>query len=228
MGTSGIPNLPPIDIIERHGLTEVQVHCDVQFSEEQLASINTNLHEMGQPPIRNRKRRLRWATSREDGGYWEFHIETYTIADKQENSPTLHLQVGAHKLIRDVPTVHLRSTRTSWRIKTLVETLSQEKLASRFDCSLIWHSLPRAWLLPEILPLNARFPEGSVIQEISGVAGGSIDGTVKFVVDRISTNPIMFHVWLAFQYQQALTPKILTQVVSHGSSMLENINMWEN
>ena len=110
----------------------------------------------------------------------------------------------------------------------MVEALSQEKLAPRFDCSLIWHSSPRAWLLPEILPLNTRFPEGSVIQEISGVAGGSIDGTVKFVVDRISTEPTMFHVWLVFQYQQTLTPEILTQAISHGSSMLENINMWEN
>ena len=228
MATAENPNPPPISIIEKHGLTEISVHCHVEYSQEQLARINSKLHEAGQTTIPNRRHRLRWATPGETERYWEFRIEAYTIADQERHSRSLHFLVDSHRLIRGVPTAQLRSARTIRRIRTLVEALSQEELTSQFDCNLTWHSSPETSILPNVLPLNSRFPENSIIQEISGVIGRSTDGTVNFVVDRISTEPMRFHIWLGFQYQQALTPKILTQTIDHGSSMLEKINLWEN
>ena len=92
---------------------------------------------------------------------------------------------------------------------------------------MTWHSSPDSWLLPQVLPLTPDFPEGSSIQEISGVTGGSTDGTVKFLVDKVGTDPMTFHVWLAFKRHLTLSQKVMTEAISQGISMLENISMWE-
>ena len=228
MAAAGNPNAPPIDILEKHGLTEAHVHCDIEFPLEQLERVNAKLRESGQPPFQNRKRQLRWATPGETGDYWEFQLEAYILAEGEEHPPTLHLLIRGHQSIRGLPRPHLRSTRTIEKIRSLVEVLSHESLTTKFDCDLTWHSSAELMLLPDVLPLNPRFPDDSVIQEISGVIGRSADGTTRFIVDRSSTEPVMFHVSLNFQHEAAFTPNIVAQAVYHGSEILEKMNMWGN
>ena len=226
MATAENPSSPPVNVIGDHGLTAVSVHCDVELSEQRFANINENLIRLGHHPIRNRRRQFRWANRGQTGDFWEFHIETRNIADREAASPTFHFVLEGSKSINDLPSARLRSTRTTDKIKSLVEAISLEDLMPRFDCQLTWHPTSETRLLPDVLPSNPEFPENSVIQELSGVIGGSRDGSVKFVVERTPVEPTMFHIWLTFPFEGALTPIILTQVIEQGSSMLETINLW--
>ena len=227
MATAGGPNPPPIHVIEEHGLTEISVHCDVALSEAQLGRINSSLQEAGLPPVGNRKRRLRWATPGEGGGFWEFRIELFTLSERSDESLSMHFMMVGDKVARREPTAYRRSRGTVERIRALVDSLFQEQLTAESECSMTWHSSPESWLLPMVLPLNPDFPEESTIQEISGVVGGSTDGAVKFVVDRVGTDPMTFHVWLAFKRDLTLSQKVMVEAISQGISMLEDINLWE-
>ena len=227
MATAGGPNPPPLHVIEEHGLTEISVHCDVALSEAQLGRINSSLHEAGIPAVGNRKRQLRWATPGEGGGFWEFRIELYTLSERSGESPSMHVMMVGDKVVRREPSAHMRSLRTVEKIRTLVGTLFQEQLAAEFDCSMTWHSSPDSSILPRVLPLTPDFPEESPIQEISGVIGGSADGEVSFLVDKVGTNPMTFHIWLAFKRDLTLSQKVMTEAINQGISMLENINLWE-
>ena len=227
MATVGGPNPPPIHITEEHGLTEAQVHCDLDISETQLASINSSLQGAGLPPIRSRRRELRWAIPGDEGGFWEFRIGLYTLSGRGEESPSLHILMACNKSVRTEPTAYRRSHRTVERIRTLVDALFQEDLKAELDCSMTWHSSPDSWLLPLVLPLNPSFPEESIIQEISGVIGGSTDGNVKFVVDRVTVDPMMFHIWLGSKHELSLTPQVMVKTIAQGVSILEDISMWE-
>ena len=184
MATAGSPNPPPIYITEEHGLTEFQVHCDLDLSDEQLESINSSLGVAGIPSISNRRRQLRWATPSESGGFWEFRIELYRLSGRDRESQPLHIMMVGDKVVRTEPTAYRRSRRSAERIMAVVDALSQEYLKMELDCSLTWHSSSDSWPLPIVLPLNPQFPVGSAIQEITGVIGGSTDDAVKFVVDR--------------------------------------------
>ena len=79
MATAGSPNPPPIHVTEEHGLTEIHVHCDIELSDAQFARITSSLRDAGLSPIESRRGQLRWATPSEDGGFWEFRIELYTL-----------------------------------------------------------------------------------------------------------------------------------------------------
>ena len=119
MATAGGPNPPPIHVIEEHGLTEISVHCDVALSEAQLGRINSNLQEAGLPPVGNRKRRLRWATPGEGGGFWEFRIELYTLSERSGESPSMHVIMVGDKVVRREPSAHMRSrgtVETGWHV----------------------------------------------------------------------------------------------------------------
>ena len=227
MATAGGPNPPPIHVIEEHGLTEISVHCDVALSEAQLGRINSSLQEAGLPPVGNKKRQLRWATPGEGGGFWEFRIELYTLPERSGESPSMHVMMVGDKVVRREPSAHMRSRGTVEKIRTLVGTLFQEQLTAELDCSMTWHSSHDSWLLPMVLPLQPDFPEESTIQEISGVIGGSTDGEVKFIVDKVGTDPLAFHIWLAFKRHLTLSQKVMTEAISLGISMLENISLWE-
>ena len=223
MATAGSSNPPPIQVKEERGLTEIQVHCDIEVSDEQLANINSRLQCSGLPPIESRRRRLRWAIPGDDGGFWEFRIELY-ILEREPRS--LHFMINGDKL-RTTPSAHRRSRRTVQRASALANALFREEVKTDVDCSATWHSSPDSWLLPNVLPLNPPFPENSVIQEISGVIGGSTDGTVRFLVDRASTDPMLFHVWLGFKHELLLSPKVMVEAIDQGVSILEDINLWE-
>ena len=228
MATAGSPNPPPVHITEEHGLTEAQVHCDLDLSEAQLASINSKLQSAGIPLIRDRKRELRWATPGEEGGFWDFRIELYTLPGRDEESRSLHILVVGNKASRTEPTLYRRSRRTVERIRALVNALFQENLKAEFDCNLTWHSSPDSWLLPLVLPLNPSFREESIIQEITGVIGGSSDGNVRFVVDRVAHDPMTFHVWLGSKHELSLSPQVVVEAVTKGASILQDINLWDN
>ena len=227
MATAGGSTPPPVHIKEEHGLTEVHVHCDVELSEGQLARVNSRFQDAGLSPIQSKRRRLRWATRGEDGGFWEYRIELCTISDREKDSLSLHILMAGDKVVRMEPSAYRRSRRTVERIRTVVDALSQEHLRAEVDCSITWHSSSDSWLLPLVLPLNPRFPEKSVIQEISGVIGGSIDGAVQFVVDRAKTDPVLFHIWLAFKHELAISPTVMVEAIAQGVSMLGDINLWE-
>ena len=226
MATAGSSNPPPIQVTEEPGLTDIQVHCDLKLSNAQFARINSRLQDAGLPTIESRRRQLRWATPGEDGGFWEFRLDLYTLAGRERESLSLHFMVVGDKVVRTKPTAYRRSRRTIDRISALVAALFQEDLKAELDCSMTWHSSPDSWLLPLVLPMNPRFPEDSVIQEISGVIGGSADGSVKFVVDRVATDPMMFHIWLGFKHELPLSPKVMVEAIAQGVSMLEDINLW--
>ena len=226
MATAGDPNPPPIHVIEGHGLTEISVHCDVVLSEAQLERINSGLQEAGLPTVSNRKRQLRWATPGEGGGFWEFRIELYTLSERSGESPLMHVMMAGDKMVRREPSARMRSRRTVEKIGKLVGTLFQEQLAAEFDCSMTWHSSHDSWLFPMVLPLQPDFPEESTIQEISGVIGGSTDGEVRFLVDKVGSDPLAFHIWLAFKHHLAFSQKVMAEAVSQGTSMLENISLW--
>ena len=224
-GLSGLPI--PIEIKEEHGVTEAQVHCDIELSDERLASINSNLQDVGLSPIESRRKRpLRCAIPGEEGGFWEFRIELYVLSGRNSESPSLHFLVVVNNLVRTEPIPHRRSRRTLENIKALVDAVFREGLEAELDCSVTWHPSTDLWPLPSLLPMKPRFPEDSVIQEISGVIGGSADGTVKFVVDRVATDPMLFHIWLGFKRELPLSSKVMVEVISQGVSMLEGIDMW--
>jgi hypothetical protein len=227
VATAGGPNPPPVHIIEEHDLTEIHIHCDVGLSETQLANINSSLQDGGLSPIRSRRRELKWAITGEGGGFWEFRIQMYTLSGRDEDSLLLHILIAGDKVVRTEPTAYRRSRRTVERIKTLVDALFQEELKAELDCNMTWHSSPDSWLLPIVLPLDPPFPEESVIQEISGVIGCSTDGNVKFVVDRVATDPMMFHIWLGFKHELPLSPNVMVEAIAQGIAMLEAINLWD-
>ena len=227
MATVGGPNSPPIYVIEERGLTEAQIHCDIELSRVQLESINSSLQDVGQSQIGSRKRQLRWATQVEAGVFWDFRTEFHTLSGRDRESPSLHFLLVGDKVVRTEPSAYRRSLRTVERVRTFLNALFQEKLEVEFDCSVTWHSSPESWLLPTVLPLDPRFPERCAIQEISGVIGGSTDGAVKFVVDRVATDPMMFHIWLGFKQELSLSPMILAEAAAQGASMLDDINLWE-
>ena len=226
MATPGTPAPPPIHITEEHGLTEVQVHCDIELSNAQLESIDSRLRGARIPSIDSRRRQLRWATPSEDSGFWEFRIEFYTLSGRDSETQPLHIMVVGNKVVRTEPTTYRRSRRTTERIRAVVDALSLEHLKEELDCSLTWHSSSDSWPLPLVLPLTPQFPEGSAIQEITGVIGGSSDDAVKFVVDRAGTDPMMFHIWLGFKYELTLSSKVIVEAIAQGVSMLEDINLW--
>jgi hypothetical protein len=227
VATAGDLNPPPVHITEKHGLTEVQIHCDLDLSDAQLARINANLDSAGLSPIRDRRRELRWATLGEEGGFWDFRIELYTLSGRAEGPRPLHISMIGSKASRTEPTPYRRSRRTVERIRALVNALSQENLKAEFDCNLTWHSSPDSSLLPSVLPVNASFPEESVIQEITGVIGGNPDGNVRFVVDRVAHDPLMFHVWLGSKHELSLSPQVMVEAVTKGVSMMKDINVWD-
>ena len=227
MATAGGQNPPPFHVIEEHGLTEISVHCDVELSEAQLERINSSVQKAGLSPISNRRRQLRWATPGGDGGFWEFRIELNTLSGRSGDSLSLHLLMAGDKVVRREPTAYSRSRRTVERITALTDALFHEQLTAELDCSMTWHSSSDSWLLPLVLPLKPDFPEESPIQEISGVIGGSTDGAVKFVADRVGTDPMMFHVWLSFKRDLTLSKKVMVEAISRGISILEDINLWE-
>ena len=223
MATAGSSTPPPIQITEERGLTEIQVHCDLELSDALLGNINSKLQQAGLPLIGSRKRQFKWATPGEDGGFWEFRTELYTL-DREPRS--LHFMLTGDKL-RTRPSAYQRSNRAVQRASVLTDALFQEDAKTELDCSGTWHVSPDSWLLPAVLPLNPHFPENSVIQEISGVIGGSTDGSVKFVVDRVATEPMMFHIWLGFKHELLLSPKVMVEAVDQGVSILEGIKLWE-
>ena len=67
-----------------------------------------------------------------------------------------------------------------------------------------------------------------MIRELTGVIGGSSDGNVKFVVDRVTTESETFHIWLGFQWEATFTAGLLVEAINRGSSMLEDINLWKS
>ena len=227
MATVGGPTPPPVHITEEHGLTEIQVHCDVELSEARLANINRCLQDAELSPITSKRRQLRWATPGERDGFWDFRIELYTLSGRDGEAQALHIRLTSDKLVRTEPTAYRRSRRTIERVRALVDALFQEGLNPELDCSMTWHSSPDSWLLPRVLPINLDFLEDSIIQEISGVIGGSTDGSVKFVVDRVATDPMMFHVWLGFKHELPLSSNVMVEAIVQGVSMLENVNLWE-
>ena len=227
MATVGALSPPPLPIIEQRGLTEIRVHCDVDLSEAQISSINSRLQGAGLSPITNRRRQLRWAITGEDGGFWEFRIELYILTGSDSPSPLLHIMVIADKAVRTEPTAYRRSRRTVERIRSLVDAVFKEDLTAELECNMTCHTSTDSWLLPHLLPLNPDFPEESAIEEITGVIGGSADGVVKFVVDRVATNPMMFHIWSAFKHELPLSQSVLVEAMGRGISMLESIGVWE-
>ena len=227
MASLGHSNVHPLGISEKHGLTDVYVHCDLEFSRSRFDSLNANLQKADHPPVRSRRRQLRWSHGLGSDEYWEFQLETRAMGGSQEPA-RLHLAVSSRKLPSGAPSAHLRSSRTISRADSFVRVLSAEELTGPFDCHLTWHSSGDAALRPDVLPFSPEFPGYSVIQELSGVIGGSADGNVKFVVDRTATEPRMFHIWLGFQWEATFGPELLVKSVVHGTSMLEAINLWEN
>ena len=223
----GNMNGDPLGITEKHGLTDVYVHCDLELSEARLAVLNGNLQKVEHRPVRNRRSQLRWATRSESEDYWEFLLETRTMTGAEE-SLRFHLGVSGRNVAREVPKPHLRSRRTIAKVFSLVEVLSGADLTTRFDCHLTWHSSSENGLRPDMLPSSPAFPEDSVIRELTGVIGGSSDGNVKFVVDRVTTESETFHIWLGFQWEATFTAGLLVEAINRGSSMLEDINLWES
>ena len=228
MATAGGLISPPVHIKEEHGLTQVHIHCDVELSEGQLGRINSRFQDAGLPPVQSKRRQLRWATQGEGGGLWGYRIELCTILGKEKDSLLLHILMVGDKAVHTEPTAYRRSQRTVERIRTVVDALSQEHIRADVDCSITWHSSSDSWLLPRVLPLNPSFPEKSVIQEISGVIGGSADGAVQFVVDRAKTDPMLFHIWLAFKHELAISPTVMVEATAQGAAMLEDINVWRD
>ena len=226
MATAGASTPPPVHIKEEHGLTEVHVHCDVELSEGQLARINSRFQEAGQPPIQSKRRQLRWATREEGGSFWSYRIELGIISGGEEDSLSLHIVMVGDKAVHTEPPAHRRSRRTVERVRTVLDALSEERLRTEVDCRMTWHSSSDSWLFPLVLPLNPRFPEKSVIQEISGVIGGSTDGAVQFVVDRARIDPVLFHIWLGFNHELVISPTVMVEAIAYGVSMLEDINLW--
>ena len=80
---------------------------------------------------------------------------------------------------------------------------------------------------PTRTALNPHFPEESAIQEISGVIGGSVDRTVKFVVERVVNDPMMFHIWLGFKHELLISHNVMVEAITLGVSKLEHIGLWE-
>lgn len=226
--TAKNPNSPPIVIVEKYDLTGVQVHCDFDFSRRQLEDVNVRLHAEGFPSIQKRSRRVRWASQSDVGDYWDFYIESQTLGDDEESGPSVHFVLEASKPRMDVPIPYRRSRRVLNRAGTLIGALAQQSSAQQFDCQVTWHPAPDASFFSDVLPVGNAFPEGSVIEEISGVIGGSTDRTTKFMVDRVGSDPPLYHVWAAFPRLLTINPEILVEAASFGSSLLDDINVWEN
>ena len=219
-------SLPPIHIIDSRGVTMVSVHRDIELGESEFAILNSTLESAGMSPVRNRRSKLGWATSSQTGEFWEFEIELFTLSGRERASPQLHVMLVGNKAGRTEPTAYKRSRRTVNKVGSLVGALFSEGISGTFDCSVTLHSTSDSWLLPRILPVRPEFPEESAIQEISGLIGGSVDGLTKFVVDRVTTEPMMFHIWLGFKSELSLSRNVLVEAITQGVAMLEEINLW--
>ena len=220
------PNLAPIHIPDSRDVTEISVHRDVDLVESEFEALNSALTTAGVSPIGNRRTKLGWATPSQSGVYWEFEIELYTLPGREGTSLQLHMMLVGNKISHTTPTAYKRSRRALNRIRPLANVLFSEKISGAFDCAVTMHSTSDSWLLPMVLPVQPDFPEESAIQEVSGVIGGSVDGMTKFVVDRVRTDPMMFHVWLGFKTDLSFSQNILAEAATEGTAILEKINLW--
>lgn len=171
---------------------------------------------------------MRWAAQSDVGDYWNFYIEAQTLGDEEDADPSVHFVLDAYKSRREVPSPYRRSSRVLNRAGTLIGALAQQSATHQFDCQVTWHPTPTAPFFPDVLPVGDAFPEGSAIEEISGVVGGNADQTIKFMVDRVRNDPVMYHVWVSFPRLLTIDAEILVEAASGGSSLMDDINVWEN
>ena len=221
MATAGNKLPSPITFSERYGIIYLSIHSDMSLSYEQLALVNSELFQSGNESIGTKKRKVSWAVAGESGIYWTFTLETNIVPTDEDNESTsLHFLLRGHRCTSELPSAYMRSRRIRARVQAVVDALSRERLRSDFLCSLAWHRESPEGPLTNLIPLLPDFPSDSVIQEISGVIGGSTDGAVKFVVDRASSTTWDYHVSLIFPSQQTLSSNTLDAITEQGASMM--------
>lgn len=226
--TAGNPTTPPVKITEGHDLTSVLVHYDFDFSSQQLQDINAELLAVGAPPLRRASRRAHWASQSDIGDHWDFYIDAQVLGDEEDAYPTVHFVLNASKPRVGTPIPYRRSSRAHNRARATIKVLAEHAPPQQFDCQVTWHPMPVTPFFTDMLPVDHDFPDHSTINEITGVVGSNPDRSIRFMVDRVETEPSMYHVWVTFSRHLTLDPDILDQAASYGSSLLDEINVWEN